>query len=125
MERLKTSGQTSIPHISPSHVPPTSSNHIPLSPTSPFTPQTPKVEAFQVLGRESPPHSSIKYFFDDVEVDESEETATVNGIVELDQSVDVSEEELYPKPAAVSLMACSSYFYTCFFLFVAIVGVSF
>lgn len=103
MERLRPSGQANAPLTSPSHLP-ASSNHVPLSPTSPFTPQSPKVDTSQLLGRESPPHPSITYYFDDIEVDQPEDKDAQDRLMEGTSSleVDVSEDQLYPKPAAVS-----------------------
>ena len=101
MERLKT-GQATTPLLtSPAHIH-TPSNH-PLSPTSPFTPQSPK-PLERLIRRDSPPHLSINCYFDDVEVEGLEQDCA--GIDEVTGKISpeltMSEEHLYPKPAVVS-----------------------
>ncbi len=98
----KTAGQpNTVPLMSPSHVP---ANHTPLSPVSPFTPLSPKLETPFTIRRDSPPHSSIMCYFDDIEVDKFEEESLHENIVESAPSISpsLSDDQLYPKPAAVS-----------------------
>ena len=102
----KTAGNqpNTVPLMSPSHIP-TSSNHIPMSPTSPFTPLSPKHEPPYSIRIGSPPHPSIMGYFDDVEVERFEdESAPDKMMTEATPAIDhnLSEDQLYPKPAAVS-----------------------
>ena len=100
MERLKTGQANNPPLTSPTnhHTP---SNH-PLSPTSPFTPQSPKpLERFNRI--DSPPHPSINCYFDEVEVEGLEQDGGMEEVTgKVSPELTVSEEHLYPKPAAVS-----------------------
>ena len=104
MEKLRATNQPGLPLTSPVQTP-VSTNHLPVSPSSPFSPQSPKGEQFSLSRRDlSPPHSSIVFYFDDIEVEE-ETGHNEELVVELlppSAEEETPEEQLYPKPAAVS-----------------------